>query len=195
MARKNTSGSWLDVIASLLNGDRKSGPGRRTRRLAAERLEGRMVLSVAPLDAADGGESLAEYLAMEQAMGPVVPAELAAMGDVTEVPEAFNQYFWMGGPEGEDCGEVGEGCGEGEGSGEGSSGGEGGTTTYTGSIGPETLESGFSTSLDGANGTVSVNENGDFVLLIDTPTEDTVITLTVTDSEGNTTTHTFNFTV
>src|SRR5689334_5111892 len=59
MSSRQKSSNWLEQVARLLNGSRKARRPRMRRRLLAERLERRMVLSVAP--ATDGSsESFAQ---------------------------------------------------------------------------------------------------------------------------------------
>ena len=77
MARQSNRISWFPVFGALSNKKNSSRGVIGRRRLMAESLESRMVLSVAPIDdSADA--SLADYLAVEHEMGPIVPAEFAA---------------------------------------------------------------------------------------------------------------------
>src|SRR5690242_6685435 len=74
-----SAGSWLDVVAGLLATEKKSRRLPVVRKLNAERLERRMVLSTASLPVtapADDG-SLATYLAQPHPMGPIVPSTSA----------------------------------------------------------------------------------------------------------------------
>ena len=193
MARKVLSKSWLGRFAETLK-DRGQSPKRPVhRRLGAELLEGRMVLSGAPLESVDGGESLAEYVAREQEMGPIVPAELAASHDSEGPAAGFNDYLGVELPEGEGCVELPEGCGTGGGEGSGSGGG--GTTTYTGEISLDGMVGELSTSVSGGSGSLSVDADGNYVFQLDNPTEDATITITITDSEGNTSTATIVYDV
>src|SRR5262249_35058762 len=80
MARQRTSASWFRTFRGLFGSQKENCRKNCIRRLGAELLENRMVLSTAPLaDAA--GQSLADYLADEHEMGPVAPAEIAAADD------------------------------------------------------------------------------------------------------------------
>jgi hypothetical protein len=152
-----------------------------------------MVLSGVPVEAADGGESLAEYMAHEQVLGPVAPVDLAASYDQQGPTYEGNTSFGVELPEGEGCEELPEGCGEGgggaEGSGDGGGGEEGGgTSTVTGSIGLEGFVGGVSASVSGASGSFSMDEEGNFVFEMENPEIGTLIEITLTDSLGNTST-------
>jgi len=121
--------SWLDRIAQLLAHQRQS-PSSPRRKLLAERLERRTVLSGTPLAVEEtaAGPSLEEYLAQGHAMGPVMPGEVAptSAGESDTMPESSlsasdspvltAQYFYS---------YVGQGAGEGEGEGSGSGSGSG----------------------------------------------------------------------
>ncbi len=214
MARRNTAGSWLDVVAGLLSNQNKRPP-RVTRRLWAERLEGRAVLSVAPIsvEPPENTESLEEYLAQEQVMGPAVPAELAAPAD-PEIPAAAADHL-LSVEQGEGYGEAGEGEGEGSGSGSGGSGrgsgsgsggsedptipepeitstGEGGVTVE-GQVEDDGNLEDLTITLDGGIGNVSLNPDGTFSVEITDPQGNTTFTITVTDADGNATTYTFDY--
>jgi hypothetical protein len=77
MARQQTRGSWISTVFGRSTGKIRSERRAPWRKLQAEWLENRMVLSTAPL-ADVSGPSLADYLAQEHAMGPVAPGEIAA---------------------------------------------------------------------------------------------------------------------
>jgi hypothetical protein len=76
MARQQTRGSWISTIFGRSTGRIQSERRVPRRKLQAEWLENRMVLSTAPLSDVSG-PSLADYLAQEHAMGPVAPGEIA----------------------------------------------------------------------------------------------------------------------
>src|SRR5690349_16530105 len=87
MARKSNRGSWFPTLLGTFGKNTKSRGVVSRRRLMAESLESRMVLSVAPVDEAIG-PSLAEYLAQEHEMGPVAPTAEIAASDASTVDEA-----------------------------------------------------------------------------------------------------------
>jgi hypothetical protein len=77
MARQQSRGSWISSVFGFATGNTQSERRAPRRKLHAEWLENRMVLSTASL--ADlGGPSLADYLAQEHQMGPVAPGQIAA---------------------------------------------------------------------------------------------------------------------
>src|SRR5262245_50612815 len=77
MARKRVGRPWLGSLKKLLGIKKERLPHGPIRRLGAERLEDRSVLSVAPLADVES-ISLADYLAQEHnQIGPIVPAEIA----------------------------------------------------------------------------------------------------------------------
>lgn len=134
MARQSNRISWFPVFGGLSNKKNSSRGVIGRRRLMAESLENRMVLSVAPIDdSADA--SLADYLAVEHEMGPIVPAEFAASDlDISaEDPSAqpifaaFTSAFeGEGEAEGGGAGSGGgSGSAQGSGSGQGSASGQG----------------------------------------------------------------------
>jgi hypothetical protein len=186
MAREITSRKWLTTLTKVFGAPRKGIIGPHRRRLGAESLEGRMVLSATPW--ADGGESLADYLGHEQEMGPLAPAEVATTYDQEILAYAVEPFFGPELPEGEDCEEGQEGCGEGGGGEEGSGSS---TSTVTGSVGLDGLVGSLNCSVEGASGSFSMDEQGNFVFEMENPEIGTEITITVTDSEGNTSTSSF----
>jgi hypothetical protein len=236
MPRKSSAGSWIDVVAGLLSNQTRRRPTRTTRRLVAERLEGRSVLSVAPLpvESSDEDGSLAQYLAQEQEMGPLAPAELAAPADAPLEDLAADHFFGVEQdteygdvPEGEEGDGGGGGSGSGGGGGSGSGGGEGsgsggqgsgsgsgsgsgnspedpsisatnvevveGTLTVSGQVTDDGDPNDLSMTLDGGEGTVTLDENGAFSVQITDSQGNSNFTITVTDGEGHSTTYSFSY--
>src|SRR6185369_4392897 len=88
MARQRTRGSWISRLLGFSSEKKRPVRLAPRRKLHAELLENRMVLSTAPLADIEG-PSLADYLAQEHAMGPVAPAEIAvADADAVVAPES-----------------------------------------------------------------------------------------------------------
>src|SRR5262249_44655668 len=134
----NLGSNWLSTVASLLKKKRQAALPRGRRRLAAEPLERRTVLSVAPLadEASVSTLSLDQYLAQQHELGPVAPLienvptdasspdavvpntsaqdSLSAVQEPAPIDHYFNSYAFAG--EGE-----GSGSGSGSASGSGSS--------------------------------------------------------------------------
>src|SRR6478672_3720327 len=108
MARQSDRGSWLAGFCGLFGKKPQSRGIVSRRRLMAESLESRMVLSVAPVDESVG-PSLADYLAQEHEMGPAAPAEIAT-SDASSLDDtaALNPIAFLSQDEGE-----GEGSGQG----------------------------------------------------------------------------------
>jgi hypothetical protein len=114
-----------------------------TRRLQAERLENRTVLSTAPLPVtAPPGETLAQYLAQAHPMGPIAPSQaMSADGAPIDAlataisPSSVDQWFAADHGEGEgDGGSGASGSGGSSSSGSGASSGSGsGATSGSGS--------------------------------------------------------------
>ena len=242
MRREKAAASWLNPFAALIGPDR-AAPPPALRHLRGERLENRLVLSAAPVEAPQG-QSLADYLAHEHSMGPTLPIAIvsaaAAEGAVaaapapatpptgpdlkqlaaTMSPQTIDQWFGAG---------YGDGAGEGEGSGSGSGGGSGsgsgagsgsgsgsgsssgssggqdpgmtttevetsdGTMTISGYLTDNRGAGNVSMSIEGADGSVSVDSDGNFTLnIIDTGGNQS-FTVTITDGDGNATTYTFSF--
>jgi hypothetical protein len=140
MPRERSAHSWLNTVSTLL-GSRHDRPPSRIRRLRAEALEDRTVLSTAALPTTPApGMSLDQYLALEHPMGPIAPSA-AAIADLSSTdnsssdslaatvvsPQSIDQ--WFAAAEGE-----GEGGGGGSGSGGGSAAGSGsGSSASSGS--------------------------------------------------------------
>src|SRR4051812_48015536 len=77
MLRERSAQSWLDTVSTLLGSrhDRLPSP---VRRLRAEGLEDRTVLSTAALPMAPApGMSLDQYMRLEHPMGPIAPPAAA----------------------------------------------------------------------------------------------------------------------
>jgi len=250
--------SWLDSIAALLSKEPKGAPTHFSRRLAAERLEQRNVLSAttvaAPIDAANASypPEFADYF---KALGPVAPSatsqtaqipttqtqSLACAGAVPAAPAAdylFGTHQGEGRGEGEGSGSgtsggaaasgsgagaatgsgsgavSGSGSGSGVGSGSGSGGGSGSGSTAgqapvitdtsmqldanglfaaTGTISDNDGLADLTFNLEGATGTITVDEYGAFNIQILDTYGNTGFTFTVTDAFGNTTTYTFQY--
>src|SRR5262245_42414265 len=112
MPWERTAPTWLRSFVGPIGRDRAAPPSA-VRSLRGEQLENRMVLSTAPVPVeAPQGETLAEYMAQEHAMGPALPAEAApaAARDPQQVaamlsPTSIDQLFGTG---------YGQGSGEGE---------------------------------------------------------------------------------
>jgi hypothetical protein len=145
-----TVGSWLDVVAGLLATEKKGRRRPVARKLSAERLERRTVLSTASVPAtapADDG-SLAMYLAQPHPMGPIVPSasagtveeslqgssgsdSLSVVSNPAPTDHVFSTYDGEGEGDGSGSGSgsgSGAGRGSGAGSGSGSSAGSGSGT-------------------------------------------------------------------
>src|SRR5947207_2472754 len=122
-----TAGSWLDVVAGLLATEKRGRRSSARRKLSAERLERRVVLSTAslpaPAPANDG--SLTAYLAQPHPMGPIAPHAGTSSTEqslqdslaVVSSPSTTDHVFFTYGAQGEGDG---SGSGSGPGSREGS---------------------------------------------------------------------------
>jgi hypothetical protein len=127
--------SWLENVAQILAGDRTRSHRRVVRRLAAEQLERRTVLSAAPTASVESSStSLAAYVAQPHVMGPMAPpsAQESSADDqpltVTD-PALADQVITtlIYGGEGEGSGDGGGGAsGSGSGGGGASGSGSGG---------------------------------------------------------------------
>src|SRR5262245_34963044 len=74
--RHETAANWLETINDLISRRPTRQATLPIRRLRGEQLEGRFVLSTAPIAVEPTeGETLAEYLAHDHEMGPAAPAE------------------------------------------------------------------------------------------------------------------------
>ncbi len=198
MAGQYLRGLWVGTLSRLIGKRRKQARRPIVRRLRAELLEDRSVLSVAPFGDAET-ISLAEYLAQEhEEIGPAIPAALAAdsadavfgaQSAATQNEISFEQL--AEGEEGDPPPEdpppedppvepvVEETV---------VSLDEEGTITVEGIITDNGGASGLTISIDNATGTVVLNGDGTFTIIITDPGNDPVITITITDADGNTTT-------
>jgi hypothetical protein len=186
--------SWLGVVAELLEKKRRAGLPSAHRRLVAERLERRTVLSVAAVDDPNVSQpSLSEYLGQEHQLGPVAPPapenlasdsalQAPSTSDSLNVvlePASTDQFFSSYQPNGQAEGEgeaLGSGSSVGSGSGVGSSSGSGsgtGSGSGSGVEAPPTI-SATQTRIDGVTTgiTGSITDNsaiGDLKIDVDGP--------------------------
>jgi hypothetical protein len=196
------SGSWLDVVAGLLHQGGKTPARSVRRRLTAEVLEGRSMLSVAPMvDAVNlEGQTLNDYLAQNHQMGPIAPTGGGYVAIITGqegtpvavAPGNADLLFGAGQGEGE-----GEGSGSSAGSGSGANAGSGsgaGTSSGSGSSAGSGSGSG-SSSGEGQPGVSTENqyEESDGTItasgIITDDGDSSSLTVSITSGSGTITIH------
>jgi hypothetical protein len=151
MARQRMRGSWFGGFGSWIRKSRSNKYQRPTRRLAAEFLETRNVMSVAPLMIS--GPTLAEYLAEDHAMGPVAPAAVS-IDEIDSLATAvsMNQLALLSQAEGEgDDGTGDDGTGD-DGTGDDGTGDDGTGDDGTGDDGTGDDGTGDGGTGDGGTG-------------------------------------------
>jgi hypothetical protein len=206
MARQRTRRSWIGALRKLFKYPARRSALGSFRRLRAEQLEDRSLLTVAATSEIQS-ISLSEYLAEQHSqLGPIAPSFATDSTDLSASQPTLPPYRLLlaSYAEGEDDPPPEDPPPEdpppedpppedpptedpviedttvlvdGE------------TITIGGSISDDEGLSNLTLTLDNATGTIEVNEDGTFTILITDPGTDPVITITVTDANGNSSTY------